>query len=82
MDVDLGNLTLFSSELPESDMLIETATRLTQELISNIFQLPVEKSSVGPLAQLPTPTTPLPREKPVCIRFFTLRQIFISLGAP
>lgn len=63
--VDPGNLAVFSYELPEGETQIEIATRLAQELINQIFQLPVERSDVGPLALLPRPKTPIPREKPV-----------------
>lgn len=66
--VDTGNLAVFSYELPAEETSIATATRLAQLLINQIFVLPVERSDVGPLALLPRPKTPLPREKPVRIR--------------
>lgn len=63
--VDTGNLAVFSYELPDGETHIQTATRLAQLLINQIFVLPVERSEVGPLALLPRPKTPMPREKPV-----------------
>lgn len=65
---DLGNLLVNSHEILEGETTIETATRLAQELIGHIFVLPVEKSDVGPLAILPHPVYPIPREKHV--RYF------------
>lgn len=68
--VDVGNLAVFSYELPIGESHKDTATRLAQLLINQVFKLPVERSQVGPLALLPHPKTPIPREKPVryCIR--------------
>lgn len=66
--VDTGNLAVFSYELDTTESHIQTATRLAQLLINSIFNLPVERSEVGPLALLPRPKTPLPREKPVRAR--------------
>lgn len=63
--IDVGNLAIFSYELPDGESYRETATRLGQELINKIFHLPVEKSKAGPLAKLPKPLSPLPREKSV-----------------
>lgn len=77
MEIDVGNLALFSSDLPEGEPLIDVATRLTQELVNSIFSLPAEKSNVGPIAQLPTPTYPIPREKPVCGIFEVIIGIII-----
>lgn len=64
--VDTGNLCVFSYELPADESSLATATRLAQLLINQIFVLPVERSDVGPLALLPRPKTPIPREKQVC----------------
>ena len=41
------------------------ATRICQGLTRELFNLPSEPAPVGRLAELPTPTTLLPREKPV-----------------
>lgn len=66
--IDVGNLAVFSYELPEGESHKQTATRLAQLLINQVFTLPVERSDVGPLALLPRPKIPIPREKPVCAR--------------
>lgn len=63
--LDVGNLAVFSYELVDGESHIQSATRLAQELINQVFQLPVERSDVGPLALLPRPKTQIPREKPV-----------------
>lgn len=63
--VDVGNLAVFSYELVDGESHKESATRLAQLLINQVFKLPVERSEVGPLALLPRPKTPIPREKPV-----------------
>lgn len=63
MDIDSGNLLLFSNDVPEDTSTEELSTALVQELINTIFSLPVERSNVGPLAVLPKPTTQIPREK-------------------
>jgi regulator of ribosome biosynthesis len=41
------------------------ATALTQVLTNQLFALPFESIARGRIAQLPKPTTPLPREKPI-----------------
>jgi regulator of ribosome biosynthesis len=53
-----------SSADREAHILALTLTS-TQSLISTLFNLPVHSSENGPTAKLPTPTTMLPREKPV-----------------
>lgn len=45
--------------------LAELAREGVQILLSKLFSLPVNSSSEGPLAQLPKPTTLLPRAKPL-----------------
>jgi regulator of ribosome biosynthesis len=42
-----------------------TARDGCQALVASLFALPVETSADGPLAKLPTPTTQLPRSKPL-----------------
>lgn len=42
-----------------------TATKLVQALVSRLFALPSERADVGRVAELPAPTTRLPREKPI-----------------
>ena len=44
---------------------MSTARDGAQALIASLFSLPTTSSSDGPLAQLPPPTTPLPRAKPL-----------------
>ena len=73
LEYDLGNLAAFhpapvDAEEFRSDpdgACLELASRITQSLVARIFQLPVEPSAVGPIAQLPAPTTQLPRSKPL-----------------
>lgn len=42
-----------------------TATRILQALIRRVFALPSEPAPIGRVAELPAPTTALPREKPL-----------------
>ena len=47
------------------DTLRSNARDGVQTLLGSLFSLPIAPSSDGPLAQLPPPTTPLPRAKPL-----------------
>lgn len=47
------------------DYLMSTARDGVQALVSSLFSLPITSSEDGPLAQLPPPTTQLPRAKPL-----------------
>jgi regulator of ribosome biosynthesis len=47
------------------DHLMNTARNGVQTLIATLFSLPTDPSPEGPIAQLPPPTTPLPRAKPL-----------------
>lgn len=47
------------------DYLISTARDGVQTLITSLFSLPTTSTPDGPLAQLPPPTTQLPRTKPL-----------------
>ena len=47
------------------DSLRSNARDGVQTLLGSLFSLPITPSSDGPLAQLPPPTTPLPRAKPL-----------------
>lgn len=47
------------------EYLMSTARDGVQTLIASLFSLPTTSSADGPLAQLPTPTTLLPRAKPL-----------------
>lgn len=72
---DVGNLACFDTtdfEQEEGVSIEETlrtnASSLTEQLLKEIFDQPVEPpraDTVGRVAQLPTPNTLLPREKPV-----------------
>lgn len=72
--IDLGNLTVFdphdpgaSAKSSEEELVkecLEKGTRLVQALADKLFSLPSTPDKEGPLVQLPTPTTPIPREKP------------------
>ena len=74
LEYDLGNLTAFDPAPVEAslylgeggeDALLETARAITQSLAAQLFGLPSESVQGGRLAHLPTPTTLLPREKPI-----------------
>lgn len=47
------------------EYLMSTARDGVQTLIASLFSLPTTSSPDGPLAQLPAPTTHLPRAKPL-----------------
>ena len=47
------------------DYLMATARDGVQALIGSLFALPTTHSEEGPIAELPAPTTQLPREKPL-----------------
>ncbi|KAJ3085297.1 Rhodanese- sulfurtransferase [Quaeritorhiza haematococci] len=61
--VDMEQL-LQQAAVPE-ERCKELARDATQLLVNQIFTLPVEKSTEGFFAQLPAPTTLLPRAKPL-----------------
>ncbi|PIL37382.1 hypothetical protein GSI_01076 [Ganoderma sinense ZZ0214-1] len=73
LEVDSGFLTVtdlntIDAESYEADLeehLISTARDGVQTLIASLFSLPTTSSPDGPLAQLPPPTTQLPRAKPL-----------------
>ncbi|KAJ4472747.1 ribosome biogenesis regulatory protein-domain-containing protein [Lentinula lateritia] len=73
LDVDAGFLTvtdpnLIDVESYESSLethLFSLARTGTQALLNSLFSLPTTSSPDGPLAQLPAPTTQLPRTKPL-----------------
>jgi len=67
LEIDLGNLLVFDyQEQPRGSKYIqEQAERCVQGLFDKVFNLPAIKSDAGPLAELPYPTTPIPREKPI-----------------
>lgn len=46
-------------------ILQEHFTRAAQLLVKKVFECPIERSEVGPIAVLPNETTRLPREKPI-----------------
>ena len=51
---------------PESEkLLLSLAQVAVQQLADRLFSLPATKHKMGRLVDLPAPTTPLPREKPV-----------------
>jgi regulator of ribosome biosynthesis len=73
--IDLGNLTAFDSHDPgasatssEEELVkecLEKGTRLVQAIADKLFSLSSTPDKEGPLVQLPIPTTPIPREKPL-----------------
>ena len=70
---DLGNLTAFDpSPLNEEEARTnpdgccqQLATIMTQALVERLFALPSQPVEGGRVAQLPPPSTPLPRAKPL-----------------
>ncbi|KAL4076398.1 ribosome biogenesis regulatory protein-domain-containing protein [Scleroderma citrinum] len=73
LDIDAGFLTVTDLNLVDDESyasnleeyLKSTARDGIQALIAALYALPTEKSADGPLAQLPAPTTVLPRAKPL-----------------
>lgn len=72
-DVDTGFLTVTDTNPLDRESydherevcLQENARDGVQLLIASLFSLPIVSSPEGPLGQLPTPTTQLPRAKPL-----------------
>jgi len=65
VEVDVGNLLGFCyQEIPQGVSLIQWHRDSFQNVINDVFSLPVTKSNNGYLAELPDPTTLIPREKP------------------
>lgn len=67
LEIDGGNLLVFDyQDQPKGSKHVQgQAERAIQGLFDKVFNLPVTRSDVGPLANLPVPTTPIPREKPL-----------------
>ncbi|KAI0050029.1 RRS1-domain-containing protein [Auriscalpium vulgare] len=73
LDIDVGFLTVtdlnpIDKESYEENLeafLQSTARDGVQALLTSLFALPTKSSPDGPLAQLPPPTTQLPRAKPL-----------------
>ncbi|KAI0060850.1 RRS1-domain-containing protein [Artomyces pyxidatus] len=73
LEIDTGFLTVTdlnpidneSYEENLEDFLQATARDGIQALLTSLFSLPTKSSPDGPLAQLPPPTTQLPRAKPL-----------------
>ncbi|KAH9938030.1 ribosome biogenesis regulatory protein-domain-containing protein [Fomitopsis serialis] len=73
LEVDAGFLTVtdlnpIDTESYDEDVegyLKATARDGVQALVSSLFSLPITSSPDGPLAKLPSPTTQLPRAKPL-----------------
>jgi regulator of ribosome biosynthesis len=75
LELDLGNLTALDPSPTDasafragdiSAAVLAAATAVAQTLVGEIFKLPVTlDTNVGPLARLPPPTAPVPREKPL-----------------
>ncbi|KAJ3551884.1 hypothetical protein NM688_g4452 [Phlebia brevispora] len=73
LEIDTGFLTVtdlnpvdaesYSADL--EDYLMSTARDGVQTLLASLFDLPTTPSEDGPVAQLPPPTTQLPRAKPL-----------------
>ncbi|CAI9100162.1 OLC1v1037102C1 [Oldenlandia corymbosa var. corymbosa] len=73
-DIDLGNLMAFDrshsfSSPPAREELVKLAleqgTKLVQAVADALFNLPSTEDPDGPIVALPSPTTKLPREKPL-----------------
>lgn len=72
--IDLGSLTAFDpSPCDEAAYrkdpvaaMLASARDVAQTLVEEVFSLPVTiDKNIGPLAKLPAPSTPIPREKPL-----------------
>lgn len=71
LDFDLGNLVACDPSPVDAEEILadpdtaclEAATKVTQALVAQLFALPSEAADVGRVAQLPPPTTALPRAK-------------------
>lgn len=71
--IDLGNLMVFDAGDPGASTkssreeivneCLEKGTQLVQALANKLFSLPSIPDREGPLVQLPSPITPIPREK-------------------
>ncbi|KAF7363774.1 Ribosome biogenesis regulatory protein [Mycena sanguinolenta] len=62
---DLNSIDEESYSANLEDHLQALARDGVQSLITSLFALPTQRSEDGPLAQLPVPTTALPRSKPL-----------------
>jgi len=79
LELDLGNLCAFDSAPIDEGVSLTSAkavekadayhtnlaTRIFQTMTKALFGLPFEMAPVGRIAELPAPTTVLPREKPL-----------------
>ncbi|KAH7621969.1 putative Ribosome biogenesis regulatory protein-like protein [Nannochloris sp. 'desiccata'] len=73
LEYDLGNMMAYDPQPVEASTFNEgvdkacqtMATSIFQALTRQMFNLPSESAPVGRIAELPAPTTLLPREKPV-----------------
>jgi hypothetical protein len=71
MTFDLGRLAcsnttpVAKASLSDGKAMLERARGSVQLLVGRLFALPSEPADFGRLAELPAPTTVLPREKPV-----------------
>lgn len=79
LELDLGNLCAFDATPVEEGVSLGSAkaiekaekhyrglaTRIFQAMTNALFALPFEMAPVGRIAELPAPTTVLPREKPL-----------------
>ena len=69
----MGNLAAFDPSPVEAEQFaadpdaacLAVASKITQALVAKLFGLPSEAADVGRIAQLPAPTTILPRAKPI-----------------
>uniref|UniRef100_A0A7S0WWL2 Ribosome biogenesis regulatory protein n=1 Tax=Pyramimonas obovata TaxID=1411642 RepID=A0A7S0WWL2_9CHLO len=72
LEMDLGNLYAYDPSPTDeeefkgdpTETIIQNGTKIAQSLIGEIFKLPMVETELGFMAKLPTPSTPLPREKP------------------
>lgn len=71
-EYDLYNLASFNYQPIEVDdsnpeefeeILYQLSCKAAQDLVNKLFQCPIQKADVGPVAQLPSEKTRLPREK-------------------
>ena len=62
---DNDPVDLIAFDKDRKEYLAESARRSAQQLVNKLFDLPIERTDAGPVADLPDATIILPRAKPV-----------------
>ena len=61
--IDINQTTIDNKCNEFEEKLYQISCKAAQDLVNQLFQCPVKPSDVGPVAQLPSEKTRLPREK-------------------